>query len=104
MPSITREQTNQRIERDDGDLSDEVIPRRDDRDICCYHNDPNCYHVTEYDIDPSDTETRAWCQENGLAPCKRCVLGEYTPSGSAITEQLMDPDVTEFDDIDWEAV
>jgi len=106
MPTLNADEKQRRIAEDDGDPSDEVVPARNGGGATnCYHEDPECPHVAMTEMDPEDTETREWCHDNDVVPCRRCVLQDYDNGGrQGLIQQLEDDDVNDPADIDWEAV
>lgn len=107
MPTFNRAEAQRRLDADDGDPEDLVIPVGEPGQKNCYHESTDCGHVvrTVGSVDDSDRQTRSEAQRQGYVPCKQCVLGTYSLEGSqALRLQLEDPEVTSADDIDWEAV
>lgn len=93
MTTITREEMNTRIAKDDGSLDDTVwVTGQTNKQT--YHSKLTC---RQCDIEKREYTpiTRGKAQENGQPPCKICVLGgqdrdQFSTGGKSKLERLIE--------------
>lgn len=74
MGGPTREETEQRIEQDTGDIEDEVWMAQGHRQgRRTYHNDRDCQSLQK--VSEYRSITRKQAQRRLFAPCRWCVIG-----------------------------
>jgi len=74
MASMQREDRERRIDRDDGDLDDEVVVGRNGQRVLGYHDDPSCKNAPKEGR--RRTVTRREAQKMSRFPCACCVLDD----------------------------
>jgi len=102
MPTLSVAEREKRIADDDGDRKDTVLQVINGGRQSCYHDpDADCAHVTQADQTPE--RSRGRCQDNGRAPCKRCILGTATPGQQgSLGDRLLNGDVTVDHEFAWD--
>lgn len=91
MTSLTREEREARIERDDGDPEETVHTVARSSQSMIYHDDPTCQGLF------NDATLKAWTREQAQdrtrAPCRYCVLKDASTNTKSTG---MDPKMAEL--------